>query len=71
MKRQDADKLRPLVTDLGVSNALEHYVHVRMEALKDMLVGAPNMDFVIRIQGAIDELKRFRNLRDEVLNAKE
>lgn len=71
MKRQDAEKIRPLVTNLGATDALEHYLTLRIENLKESLVGAPSMDFVIRIQGAIDELRRFKHLRDEVLNAKE
>ena len=71
MKKQDAERIRPLVTNLGATDALEHYLQIRLEALKESLVTASDMDFVVRVQGAINEIKRFRNLRDEVLNANE
>lgn len=69
MKKKDAEKLLPLVNQKGALDALEHYIALRIEALKEDLVHQSPLTEQQR--GAIYELRRFKHLRDEVLNAKD
>lgn len=69
MKKQDADKVKPLVNNHAALEALEHYLYLRVEALKESLLSAPTWEATIRVQAAAEEIKRFRHLRDEVNNA--
>lgn len=71
MKKQDADKIKPLVNNHASLEALEHYLQLRVEALKESLLSVPTWDQAIKAQAAVEELKRFRHLRDEVNNAKD
>jgi hypothetical protein len=71
MIRSDAEKLYFLVNDKEILSALNSYVEVRITFLKDALVTAPNMDEVLKLQGAIEELRRIRHLREEVNNPKD
>lgn len=70
MKKLDAEKIKPLVNNKVALDALEHYLSLRVEALKESLLSAP-IDQVVRYQAACEELRRFRHLRDEVNNAED
>lgn len=71
MIKKDAEKLYFLVNDKAAMDALSHYMLYRIEVLKEQLVTATEMNEVIKLQGAIEELKRLRHLRDEVNNPKD
>jgi hypothetical protein len=69
MKKQDANMIRPLVESIKPMEALDHYVDLRMSGIKDSLVSLTDLEEIRRVQGAYQELKRFKTLRDEVNNA--
>jgi len=47
-------------------DSLLAYMDFRIEELKNRLVSASNMEEVKSLQGAIEEIKRLKTLRDEV-----
>lgn len=67
MTKEEAQKILPLVNNKQCLDALETYLGLRVEELKESLVKA-NDD---QIRGAILELRRMKHLRDEVLQALE
>jgi hypothetical protein len=69
MTRQEAEKILPLVNNKQAMDALEVYLTLRVEDLKESLVYKSPEEEAYR--GAIQELRRFKHLRDEVLNAKD
>lgn len=71
MKKRIAEKIMPIVATKTQTDALEAYVEMRFDILKDALVYAENIEEIRRHQGAYQELKRLLTLRDEVLNAKD
>lgn len=71
MKKEDAEKLLPLVNNKAALDALLHYMIVRTEAHKNSLTVASSFDQVVNYQGAIQELMRIKNLKDEVLNPRD
>lgn len=71
MNKKDANGLISIVNNKVVLDSILEYIDLRVGILKDSLVFARDMEAVHRAQGAIEELKRFKTLRDEVLNAKE
>lgn len=70
MKKQDAEKIKPLVNNHAALDALEHYLVLRVEALKESLLYATG-DQVQRFQAAAEELRRLKHIRDEVNNAED
>lgn len=71
MKKQDAFKIKNLVDNRSSLESLDYYVNLRIQTLKDSLVHVVTIDELRRIQGAIEELKRFNTLRDEVNNPRD
>lgn len=71
MNKKEASGLVTLVSNKATLDSILEYIDFRVGVLKDSLVFARDMETVHRAQGAIEELKRFKTLRDEVLNAKE
>jgi hypothetical protein len=52
-------------------DALEHYVNLRVEFLKNELLAAQDFNRVQYLQGSVNEIKRLLNLREEVNNSKD
>lgn len=50
---------------------LHEYVENRIDILRGQLETAKDMDRVRQIQGSIQELKRFKTLREEVMKEAE
>jgi hypothetical protein len=71
MKREDANKLYLLVNSKNDMDALEHYVNLRVEFLKNELLAAQDFNRVQYLQGSVNEIKRLLNLREEVNNSKD
>lgn len=71
MTKDDASKLQFFVNDKNVLDALALYVELRTVQLKEQLTSAPDMNEVLKLQGAIEELKRTRHLRDLVNSLKD
>lgn len=71
MKRSDAEKLYFFVGSKDNLDALGFYAELRIAFLKDQLVTAKDIEEVRKYQGAIEELRRIRNLKDEVQNPKD
>lgn len=59
--------LLPLVNDKSCYNILQEYAEARVANLLQQLSTERNMDNVVRIQGAITELRRFSTLREETV----
>jgi hypothetical protein len=70
MKKKDANELVLFVNTKANMDALNFYVNLRIEELKEALVSVP-VEELKRVQGKIEELKRFYTLRDEVNNPKD
>ena len=71
MKSKDAEKLVFFVNDKASMDALAWYVDIRIETLKTALVRAKDFEEVKGYQGAIEEVARFKNIREEVLNPRD
>jgi hypothetical protein len=71
MKKKDAEFLLPLVNSKEMMDRLIHYMELRVSHLKESLVAASDIEGVKRLQGAIEEVRRLKSLRDEVLNPKD
>lgn len=69
MRKQEAEKVLPLVNNKQAMDALEYFLDLRIEILKESLVHmSPHTE---QTRGAIHELRRMKNLRDEIINAKD
>jgi len=71
MRKEVANELYALVNTKANMDALNLYVNLRIDFLKDELASATAWDTVQKFQGAIEELKRFSKLRDEVNNPRD
>ena len=67
MDKKNAEKLIWFVNELEVQEAVEFYVAYRVQLLREHLDTCKDLNKILEIQGAIQELKRFGTLRDEVL----
>ncbi len=68
MDRAVAEALLPVVNDTYDLKALQEYALYRIEKVHlKLLERSTNMEEILRIQGAIAELRRFASLRDEVV----
>ena len=56
-----------MVNDKPHMDLLHEYVDNRIDILRGQLETAKDMDRVRQIQGSIQELKRFKTLREEVM----
>lgn len=70
MKREDANKLI-ILTEPKVLEALKLYQDLRTSHHKDSLYGLENLDQLRRVQGALEELGRLNNLKDEIQHARD
>tara|TARA_R110002073_G_scaffold1453_2_gene10066 strand:+ start:4622 stop:4840 length:219 start_codon:yes stop_codon:yes gene_type:complete len=59
--------LLPLVNDQHQFQALKEYADGRVASLLQQLSIERDMDSVVKLQGAIAELRRFSTLREEVI----
>lgn len=71
MNKKQSTELYLFVNEKTNRDALEFYTELRISALKDSLVRADGIEEVRRLQGAIEEVKRLKTLRDEVINPKD
>ena len=67
MTPEIAKKLLPLVNVKRNLDALEMYMESRITATHRSMEQGDDMKAVYQAQGAIQELRRFRTLRDEVI----
>jgi|TARA_X000001388_G_C2118269_1_gene80457 hypothetical protein len=65
--REIAKKLVPLVDSKKNSDLLELYMNHRIEELHKLLEQHEDMYNITKAQGAIQEVRRLKTLRDEVL----
>jgi hypothetical protein len=65
--RDIAKKLVPLVDSKKNSDLLELYMNHRIEELHKLLEQHEDMYNITKAQGAIQEVRRLKTLRDEVL----
>lgn len=66
MNKKNAEKLLGLVNSKSNMDAIVFYVDLRIDYLKEQLVSASTVEDLRRYQGAIEELKRLKTLREEV-----
>ncbi len=71
MRIQDSVKIKSLADNRESYNSLIYYVELRINALKDSLLFIDDLNELKKVQGAIQELKRFYTLRDEVNNPRD
>lgn len=71
MNRKEAENYVVLVNSKPHLDALEKYANYRTEVLKNNLLLATSIEEVRKLQGAVEELSRFKTLRQEVLNTKD
>jgi len=64
-------RLLIMVNDKSHMDLLHEYVGNRIDILRGQLETAKDMDRVRQIQGSIQELKRFKTLREEVMKEAE
>ena len=67
MDKQFFINLLPLVNDQHQFQALQEYADGRVASLLQQLSIERDMDSVVKLQGAIAELRRFSTLREEVI----
>ena len=67
MIKEIAKKLVPLVDSKKSSDLLEVYMSHRVEELHKLLEQHEDMYNITKAQGAIQEIRRLKTLRDEVL----
>ncbi len=67
MDKKNAEKLIWFVNEPEVKEAVEFYVAYRVSLLREALDTCKDFNKILEIQGAIQELKRFETLQDEVL----
>jgi hypothetical protein len=65
--REIAKKLVPLLDSKKNSDLLELYMNHRIEELHKLLEQHEDMYNITKAQGAIQEVRRLKTLRDEVL----
>ena len=71
MNKKEAQKLVGLVSTKTNMDDLSYYSDYRVELLKDRLATTKTWEEVQRLQGAIEEILRLKNLREEVLNPRD
>lgn len=71
MKKQIATPVLPLVNNKEALDGLLYYINYRIDVLKDNLTVVSTYDEILKIQGTISELKRMKNVRDEIINAED
>tara|TARA_B110000037_G_scaffold51278_1_gene63001 strand:+ start:1218 stop:1436 length:219 start_codon:yes stop_codon:yes gene_type:complete len=67
MDKQFFINLLPLVNDQHQFQALKEYADGRVASLLQQLSTERDVDSVVKLQGAIAELRRFSTLREEVI----
>ena len=67
MIKETARKILPLVDSKKNSDLLELYMNHRIEELHKLLEQHEDMYNITKAQGAIQEVRRLKTLRDEVL----
>ena len=67
MLKEIASKLVPLVDSKKNSDLLELYMNHRVEELHKLLEQHEDIHNIAKAQGAIQEIRRLKTLRDEVL----
>ena len=67
MNKEFFINLLPLVNDQHQFQALKEYADGRVASLLQQLSTERDMDSVVKLQGAIAELRRFSTLREEVI----
>tara|TARA_B110000046_G_scaffold172933_1_gene195090 strand:+ start:180 stop:398 length:219 start_codon:yes stop_codon:yes gene_type:complete len=67
MDKQFFINLLPLVNDQHQFQALQEYADGRVASLLQQLSTERDVDSVVKLQGAIAELRRFSTLREEVI----
>tara|TARA_A100001011_G_C14253907_1_gene819183 strand:+ start:726 stop:944 length:219 start_codon:yes stop_codon:yes gene_type:complete len=65
--KEIAKKLVPLVDSKKSSDLLEVYMNYRVEELHKLLEQHEDIHNIAKAQGAIQEIRRLKTLRDEVL----
>lgn len=69
MDRKTAMKLSPLVS--VPQGVYDDYIEYRLSSLYRALEGAASFEEVLKAQGQIAELRRLRNLREEINHGKD
>lgn len=67
MQKELARELLPLVNDHEKFPLLDKYIGDRITTMRTYLETSKDHNKILEIQGAIQELRRFATLRDEVL----
>lgn len=67
MQKELARELLPLVNDHEKFPLLDKYIEDRITTMRTYLETSKDHNKILEIQGAIQELRRFATLRDEVL----
>ena len=67
MNKEFFINLLPLVNDQHQFQALKEYADGRVASLLQQLSTERDVDSVVKLQGAIAELRRFSTLREEVI----
>ena len=67
MDKDTSRALLPLVNDKDMMDRLQTYCDERIDTLRGHLETTKEIDNIRHIQGSIAELRRFKTLRDEVL----
>lgn len=66
MDKETAKDLLKFVNDPWVLNDLHKYMKYRLDVLYKKFEYADSLDEMRKLQGAIEEIKRLKNLREEV-----
>ena len=67
MNKKEYRNLLLLVNDIDKCSILQEYANQRIDILLSFLEKEKDLNKLVALQGAIAELRRFRTLRDEVI----
>lgn len=67
MNKKEYRNLLLLVNDIDKFSILQEYANQRIDILLSFLEKEKDLNKLVALQGAIAELRRFRTLRDEVI----
>lgn len=71
MNRKIAQTINSVLNVPKITDAINDYVDFRIEVLRDTLERSKEIDKIREIQGSIEELRRFRKIREHAIQVLE
>lgn len=71
MNRKIAQTINSVLNVPKITDAINDYIDFRIEVLRDTLERSKEIDKIREIQGSIEELRRFRKIREHAIQVLE